>query len=181
MTPNCQTVRSKLAGVSLFEILVALSLMALISAGLASALQLSITALNRAKSSVSQSDPSILRGHMRTWLRQSERSGFVGRPEGFEFRIAGTYLGRPAVELATVSINSTSVRTRITISEGIGIQAEQTKYILTESPTVFAYFDATRQSWVSQWNDPNRLPRLVRIIAARSDPNWPPYSTRTTD
>ena len=180
------------SGLSLFELLVALALLALITAGLAGALGMAVRVWDRAAGLYALSEEIALRGRLRSWLEQATPPT---RLTPFPAGLTGSADGLSFVTLAETPFAPDAAALRVTVSrEGDRLTLlaetlddEGTTLSRIEGPLArgiaprFAYYDDMAQppAWRDSWENTDTLPALVRITAEEgSTPDWPDFVVR---
>jgi len=181
------------SGLSLFELLIALALLALLTAGLAAALNIGTSLYSRTANIGALAEEIAMRSRLRRWLSAATPpavlapfpTAFGGNLSAFEFI---TLVDTPfAPEAAALHVSVAFLGKSLTLTATtIGDDGESlTRYehILARDieQVEIAYFDALAEPpvWQDHWNDTTRLPDLVRITAAPgSTPEWPEFTVR---
>ncbi|MBO9468009.1 hypothetical protein J7443_22450 [Tropicibacter sp. R15_0] len=186
--------RSSRAGLSLFELLLSLALLAAISAAIASSLGLSLRVYDRSQELDNTSTPITARLHLRSYLHKAAvpflmlpfETGFSGQPEGFRFTsLATSGLAPDAAGLrVAVRLDGETLVMQVDQFSDLGAVMRSETRILAETVTDlrFAYYNtaASPPAWQNTWptSDPN-LPQAIRITAAPgSTPDWPDFVVR---
>lgn len=181
------------SGMTLLELLVALVLVAVIAAGLAASTSLGVQVLTRTEV-LDDTNPQIaLRTRLRQWMRTATPPS---RLAGFETGLTGDASGLSMTTLspALFAPDSAAVQINLFVAEDVfrmhvtsldddGAPLETHERVLAEGLTnlTISYYsdDPTNPGWRAGWDDPNRLPRLVRVTAdAGSTPAWPEFTVR---
>lgn len=181
------------AGLSLFELLIALALLALLTVGLGAALNIGAQLYMRTAALGSSAEEIALRTRLRLWLAEATPPGqllpfpvgFLGEPTEMRFTtLAETPFAPDAAGLSvTVSAEDGSLRlVAETLSDDGDVIASFDLVLASEvSDLRISYFDALTEppGWRDRWDDRARLPDLVRIEAAPgSTPPWPEFTVR---
>ncbi|MGC1495033.1 MAG: prepilin-type N-terminal cleavage/methylation domain-containing protein [Sulfitobacter sp.] len=177
------------SGLSLFELLVALALLALIATGLVGALGLAVNVWERSAAISASTEEIALRSRLRIWLRQATPTSrlapfpvrFAGQTDGFTFvTLSETPFAPEAAALrigVTASGNTLTLTAQAIDDDGSGLS--QIDGILAENITPrFSYYSKTANPpvWQETWDDTAQLPDLVRIQAPEgSTPEWPDF------
>lgn len=180
------------AGLSLFELLIALALLALIGTGLASALGLGVR-LNDRTAALSENAPEIarrirLRALLEAAAPPSQIAPFPVSFEGTESGFAFTTLAMPEVFPSSAALR-VSVRAEDraivlqlqAIDDGGGEVGLLTDLLASEAEGIaFGYLDTTPDPiWRETWESEAMLPALVRItVDGESTPLWPEFTVR---
>lgn len=175
------------AGLSLFELLVSLALLALISAGLANALDLTVRLYDRTVALPASTASAALRVRLRQWmvtaLPPSHPAPFPVDFTGTNSEMAFTTLSAKgfAPEAAALRIeisrdgNALFVHIKTLADDG-SVQSEFDHILATDVTPEFAYFDALSNApgWLADWEDETRLPTLLRIAVPETQKSiWP--------
>lgn len=180
---------NKRSGLSLFELLISLALLAIIGIGLAASLKLSINLWKRSTINENSNETVFLRTHLRIWLQNaippnrltSFESSFIGSPSEFTFT---TFSHTPfAPDAAAIQITVIAGDKKLSINvKALGDNGQSVEFyrgILSENIDArIEYFSAftSPPGWQDSWHDDSVLPRLVKISApAGSSPEWPEF------
>jgi hypothetical protein len=174
----------------LFELLLALALLALIAAGLAAATGLGVRLYDRSVTLSGADEGAAMRVRLRSLiaaaLPPTQLAGFPtdfeGRADGFAFTTLAAADLWPGAAALRVEVRSGGTELTMSIAplDDDGHAGPTEARVLAEglSGPVFAYYDAaaTPPGWQAQWEDHSRLPALVRI----EDPSaaWPEFTVR---
>jgi len=180
------------SGLSLFELLVALALLALIATGLAGALGMAVNVWDRSANLVASAEEVALRSRLRIWLRNATPptrltpfpAKFIGSPDGLSFvTLSDTPFSPEAAALrVTVTASGRSLSLTAQSIDDEGATISNIEGILAEdiSPR-FSYYapDTDPPDWQDTWENTAHLPALVRIEAPEgSVPEWPDFVVR---
>ncbi len=180
------------SGLSLFELLVALALLALIATGLAGALGLAVNVWDRSTTLSTSAEEVALRSRLRIWTRQAIPPSrltpfpaqFVGNTDGFSFvTLSETPFAPDAAALrVSVAVSGTQMSLTAQSIDDEGAEIRRIEGLLaTEITPRFSYYADTDElpNWRDTWEDTSHLPTLVRIEAAEgSTPDWPDFVVR---
>ncbi|WP_457645935.1 prepilin-type N-terminal cleavage/methylation domain-containing protein [Profundibacter sp.] len=181
------------SGLSLFELLIALALLAFISLALASSFNLGSRLFVKSTEMAALSDELALRSRLRGWLATatppSLLAGFAlkfeGQSDGLTFVTLTPTPFAPDAAGLSVSIKSEDTTLSMTVIAFDDDGAELHRYsgTLANNTTEvrFSYFSATDEipNWRTEWNETARLPDLVRIeMAEGSQPDWPEFTVK---
>jgi hypothetical protein len=181
------------AGLSIMELLTALAILALIAAGLASAMGLGVRLFDRTAQLSENSAGATLRIRLRNLLAAATPPSLIapfpvaleGRPNGFTF----TTLSAPDLfpDAAALRVNvsgagNTLVMTILALDDFAQEIGRMERTLATDTATVrFSYYGygGDGLDWLHDWKDETRLPLLVRIeIDEGGSPDWPEFSVR---
>lgn len=181
------------AGLSLFELLIALALLALLSVGLGAALNLGAQLYARTAELGASAEEIALRTRLRRWLMAATPpsrltpfpAGLTGSPEALSFTTLSETPFAPEAAALRVSVaveNGTLRLTAATMTDdGDTIGAYDRALATGLTGLRITYFDAAAEppGWREAWDDASRLPDLVRIEAdPGSLPAWPEFTVR---
>ena len=181
------------SGLSILELLVALSIVAVIAGGLAITTQFGVRVLDHTEELHIDNPRVILRSRLRTWLSRANPAGslanlsvgFEGSEEGLRFTtFAAKGFAPESVALRIeIRLRQTSVDLSIEeLDDDGGVLARHVRTLATNVRNLkVQYFDAraAQPGWVSNWDREGRLPALVQITAEPgSEPHWPEFSVR---
>ncbi|MEQ6204729.1 prepilin-type N-terminal cleavage/methylation domain-containing protein [Sulfitobacter sp. HNIBRBA2951] len=180
------------SGLSLFELLVALALLAMIATGLAGALGLAVSVWDRSATISASAEEIALRSRLRIWTRQAIPPSrltpipaqFVGHTDGFSFFTLSETPFAPDAAALRVSVTTSGTQILMTAQsiDDEGAEVSRVEGILATgiSPRLSYYSDtASPPGWQDTWEDTSRLPTLVRIEAPDgSAPDWPDFVVR---
>lgn len=186
---------NKRSGMTLLEVLVSLALVAVIAVGIASSTNLGVQVLDRTDR-LDQTNPQIaLRTRLRHWLSTatppSVLASFDTRLTGDATSMTFTTLSptRFAEESAALQVNvfvaGNDLRLLLTSVDDAGMPIATYERVLAEdlANLSISYYtdDPEGYGWRGTWDDPNKLPVLVRIVADEaSTPEWPEFTVRLT-
>lgn len=181
------------SGLSLFELLIALALLAFISAALASSFNLGSRLFVKSTEIAALSDELALRSRLRGWLSAatppSLLTGFAlkfeGQSDGLTFvTLTPTPFAPDAAGLTIVvtTLDNTLSLTAIAFDDD-GMEISSYSGLLAENATQvkFSYYEVEEQElgWQNSWANTASLPDLVRIeVGEGSKPDWPEFSVR---
>lgn len=179
-------------GMTLLELLVSLALLAIITAGLASTLNLSLQLYDRAETADELSEELVLRGNLRRWLMAAHPPSrlthlpdeFTGDAERLTFTTLADTPFAPLTAMLRITVAMETDMLSLTIEhlddDGSVIDAETRTLVEQWQGGQISYFqDGDDPRWVDQWTDTARLPRLVKIEAEPDiHPNWPVFVVR---
>jgi type II secretory pathway pseudopilin PulG len=185
--------RSRSSGLTLLELLLSLAILAFVVAGLASSLRLSIRGWEKT-SELSLYDSEVaLRIRLRLWL---EAAASPGQIADFPVAFSGTGTEFSFTTLSVVSADADASATRVTVRRDnqvlslrlAELDEDGRERAVTERTLAagledvrITYFDPTGEvsGWRTTWDNPDHLPKLVRITAAPgSQPFWPEFTVR---
>ncbi|WP_108813225.1 prepilin-type N-terminal cleavage/methylation domain-containing protein [Loktanella sp. Alg231-35] len=181
------------SGMTLMELLVALVLVAVIATGLASSTSLGIQVLDRTRNLEETSAEIALRLRLRHWLRTATSpatvtdhgTGIVGDATGIQFTTLAPapFAPQSAALRMTVNISAQAIILRIEeLDDDGGVIATHDRTLATGiSGAEISYYsnEPDAVGWRDHWDNPNRLPLLIRIIADEgSTPAWPEFTVR---
>lgn len=181
------------SGLSLFELLIALALLAFITVVLASSFSLGSRLFVKSTRIATASDELALRSRLRGWLSSatppSLLAGFAlkfeGRNNTLTFvTLSPTPFAPNAAGLAITVTNAANTLSLTAIAfDDDGKELSQYSGLLTENaPDIrFSYYQSTGETpgWKSEWIETARLPDLVRIeVGEGSQPNWPEFTVK---
>lgn len=182
---------SRRSGLTLLELLISLGLLALIMAGVASAMNFGLRLYGRsAELGAIGEEIAVrvrLRGLLSNALPPSQLApfpvSFNGDASGFAFTTLATGGIAPQAAALRVRVN----QAQDLLLNLVALDDEGTETPILELPlrkgkgaVRFAYFDASQTSgiWLSEWPDPSRLPALVQITAEEQTLAWPEFTVR---
>lgn len=180
-------------GLSLFELLIALALLAFIAMALASSFSLGGRLFVKSTQIAALSDGLALRSRLRGWLGAatppSLLTGFAlkfeGQSDGLSFvTLSPTPFAPDAAGLAiSVTAAGNTLSLTAVAFDDDGDEISSYSGMLTEGATqvTFSYYLAEGEGsgWQSSWTDTARLPSLVRIeVGEGSEPSWPEFTVR---
>lgn len=199
---NIRARRRRQSGMTLVELVVALALLALLVAALATALGISARGSVLVETRAEQGEAlriaqSTLRRYLsqarpvRTLVNQRDQVVFAGVPDGLGFIAVmppwpgggGLYVVRIALEDAAGGGRALVLTRQPTAGEGAALDAGAERAVLVQGVAAlrWSYFgvdEGARQgSWRSDWRGRNELPKLVRLELQYADPRmpaWPP-------
>ncbi|WP_120634200.1 prepilin-type N-terminal cleavage/methylation domain-containing protein [Ruegeria sp. EL01] len=164
------------SGLSLFELLIALALLALIAVGLSGSLNFAVLVYSRAHIDPEIATHAAMKARVRSWLISAAPPSsitaypteFAGEPTRLEFTTTHTKGFAKDAAALRVSLESVSSALILTVSEIDDGGATVTTHNVTAAngmDLVFSYYDTQteQQTWNDSWNDPSRLPDLIKI------------------
>lgn len=176
------------SGISLMEMLIALALLSLIAAGLASSLGLGVRLFDRSEQVSDNSQALSARIRLRDLVATAQPANLI---TGYPVRFEGDAREVSFVTIAIPSGFAQAAALRVTISNErdlLSLNIEEIldrgevrashHYMLAEDvrEVLFEYFDSSA-GWQSEWRDETRIPQLLRITAdAGSEPEWPEFT-----
>ncbi len=181
------------SGLSLFELLIALALLAFIAVALASSFSLGSRLFVKSTRIAALSDEYALRSRLRNWLSAatppSLLTGFALNFEGQSDKLTFVTLTPTpfAPDAAGLSITVTSTEKTLSLTaiafDDDGKELSQYTGMLTNNaPDIrFSYYLSTGETpgWRNDWSETARLPDLVRITAGEgSQPEWPEFTVK---
>lgn len=181
------------SGLSLFELLISLALLALLSVGLAAALNVGVQLYARTTSIDDSSEEIALRSRLRHWLTLATppnvlapfAPGLVGTSSEFEFVTLAETAFAPEAAGLRVSVTTETGRLKLVVmtldDHGEALRSYENTLARDASGARFTYFNMQDDppAWGDTWDDTTRLPDLVRIeIDAGSTPQWPEFTVR---
>lgn len=180
------------AGLSLFELLVSLALLAMISAGLAGALGMTIRTHDRATAIPDSSVESIAKARLRLWLGNalpptrlaSFQTSFDGAPKQFEFTTLAKKGFAPEAAALRITVKSESgvLSLSVTTLDDDGAALATIGHDLFMGEVFeFEYFDsaAALPVWVPIWQSTAGLPAMVRIAVPEARKTvWPDFTVQ---
>lgn len=181
------------SGLSLFELLVALALLALIAAGLASAISLGVRLHARTNSLAEHSNEIAHRIRLRSLLEQATSpnllASFPVSFTGTNTRLEFTTLAMPqvfpqsaAIRISVFEENQT-LKAELVAMDDNGTPLETISADLAHNAQGLSitYFDASSESpgWKDSWGQKESLPQLVKIeLDEGSNPDWPEFTVK---
>ncbi len=181
------------SGLSLFELLIALALLAFIAVALASSFSLGSRLFVKSTRIAALSDEYALRSRLRSWLSSatppSLLAGFALNFEGQSDRLTFvTLTPTPFVpDAAGLSVSVTSTGNTLTLTatafDDDGKELSQYTGLLADNaPNIrFSYYLSSGETpgWQNEWTETARLPDLVRItVGEGSQPEWPEFTVK---
>ncbi|MGB3317051.1 MAG: prepilin-type N-terminal cleavage/methylation domain-containing protein [Albidovulum sp.] len=179
------------SGLSLFEMLIALALLAFIAAGLSGSLGLSIRLLDRSRADPAVVESAALRARLRHWIANMAPQSlltpfpnqFVGAGDHLTFTTMSDTPFAPDAAALVVTIAETEGTVTLSAASiddgGTEIQVYQGVLARDVGKVSISYFapDDDPPAWLSEWPDSGQLPALVRIeIGEGSVPDWPEFT-----
>lgn len=181
-------------GFTVLELLVALTIMAMIAAALASTTSLGSRVWQRASAYPEADAHIVLRSRLRHWLETAKpparvigrRQEFVGTPDRIAFltsaRVPGGATGSEArITLALAEGGAALARLTLTIdwldAEGAVLVTDTRVLVEQVEEATIRYFRQAPDSggvWQDRWQEPDRLPDLVSIEVKSQGVAWPP-------
>ncbi|MFZ5963024.1 prepilin-type N-terminal cleavage/methylation domain-containing protein [Thalassococcus sp. BH17M4-6] len=180
------------AGLSLFELLVSLALLAMISAGLAGALGVTIRTHDRATAVPESNANPISKARLRRWLAQAVPPNrlasfpvtFDGAPQRLEFTTLAAKGFAPDAGALRITVTSESEALLLSVTtlddDGAAI-ATLEQDIVIGGVSEFEYFDPSDDSpgWVPIWQNKADLPAMVRITMPEArNTLWADFTVR---
>ncbi|WP_421700982.1 type II secretion system protein GspJ [Aliiroseovarius sp.] len=181
------------AGLSLFELLLSLALLALIAAALSGSLSLGLRLYERADQNAPELDALTLRLQLRHWLDRAAPphlltpfpAGFNGGPEQLTFTtLAETPFAPKAAALRVgITLQDDTLRLTATALDHEGKEIDSwTRDLATGAMGLRIHYyqpgEPTGQ-WLDTWPPGTALPALVRIeLDPGSTPDWPELTQR---
>lgn len=181
------------SGLSLMELLVALVLVAIIATGLASATGLGVRLLDRTIAMPQDRVEVALRTRLRYWLASATPGTRIANfptdmRGGAQTLSFTTFAPTPfAPDSTALHLIVDGRRSDLVIEinhlsdDGSVVQSDKRILSRNISEVAFSYYndDPEDLGWRDDWNDPDRLPAFVRILAATgSEPFWPEFIVR---
>ena len=178
------------SGLSLLELLISLGLLAIITGGIASAMGLGVRLYDRSTTLAATQNLIAHRIRLRALLTAALPPSQIAP---FDVSFGGTSTGFAFTTLAARGMAPDAAALRITVTattdlalaivalsdDGAETKVTETQLATHISDIRFSYFDETTApgTWLADWQDPTRLPALVRITAAPgSTPDWPEFT-----
>ncbi len=188
-----QPARARDAGFTLLEVLVALVLTAMLTAGLATAIQTARRVLSATERNASASDVLAAQGFLRASISEAfvapttvgsmDDISFVGTPARLAFATGyvpkGLHQGLYRLELALAPsalgeglwdlvAREQPSRSPVATGTALPAAAHVSPLIQGIAAAKFAYFgktdrDSEEEAWFDAWPQPDRTPRLVRL------------------
>ncbi len=173
------------AGFSLLELLVALALLAIIGAGLASAMRLGTETYSRAQS-LGRGDSGAARAQLR---RLMERATPPNLLTPFPKEFDGTGQSLTFVTLAPIGIARDAAGLKVSVSrenlaliatiepfddEGAVLRRYTAPLASGVTSVALSYY--SEGEWKEEWSNSATLPELVRISAEGEDVFWPEFT-----
>ncbi len=180
-------------GLSILELLIALALLAVISAALATTTNFGVQLFNRTEELSSDSAEIALRVRLRRWMETAVGPELIA---GFPATFSGTHDGMQFLTLAPAPFAPESAALRViltTQTDSLNLQVDEIDdngAVLTSHSRVlatgirnvsFSYYstDPDTPGWHDTWAADTALPVLVRITADQgSTPSWPEFIVR---
>ena len=178
-------------GLSLFELLIALALLAFIAMALASSFSLGGRLFVKSAQIAALSDELALRSRLRGWLGAatppSLLTGFALKFEGKSDQLTFVTLTPTpfAPDAAGMAITVTAAGNTLSLTavafDDDGKELSRYSGVLADDATqvTFSYYLAEGEDsgWQNTWSDTARLPDLVRIeMSEGSEPSWPEFT-----
>ncbi|MBO6603899.1 MAG: prepilin-type N-terminal cleavage/methylation domain-containing protein [Roseicyclus sp.] len=180
-------------GLSLFELLIALALLAVIAVGIASAFGLGVRLYDRTGALGELAPELAARTQLRTLMALATPPTqiatfpivFEGETDALSFITRATPAGLSDAAALRVSVNQNGTELVMEIAslqdDGMVRQVWAFPLTLTSAPAEFSYFDdrTVPPEWRTTWDDENALPALVRItVPEGARPEWPDFTVR---
>lgn len=175
------------SGFSLLELMVALALMAIIGAGLASALRLGTQTYSRAESLGADQDIAVARTQLRHYLARAAAPSLLTH---FPNQFTGDQSQLTFVTLATPDFALDAAGTEVTIEiaqgtltvtyrafddEGATVSQSSVPILENAADLRLSYFE--EGEWRTTWDAQATLPRLVKIEAEPAAfATWPDFT-----
>jgi len=178
------------SGLSLLELLVSLALLALIGAGLAGAFGLGTQLWGRTAALGQYSQEIALRAQLRRYVSQALpptrltpfANPFYGNEDRFSFiTLAATPFAPDAAAMRMgITLDGSTLRLRTELLDDDGVVAESWEDILAEDAFgLEIQYYAQDDTWLNEWSDNTRLPRLIRVrLNEGATPPWPEFTVR---
>ena len=181
------------SGLSLFELLIALALLAFIAVALASSFSLGSRLFVKSTQIAALSDEYALRSRLRGWLTSATPPSllagfslnFEGQSDGLTFVTLTPTPFAPDAAGLSVSVKSTGntlTLTAITFDDDGKELSQYTGLLAGNAPDIrFSYYLSTGETpgWQNEWTKTARLPDLVRITMGEgSQPEWPEFTVK---
>lgn len=181
------------AGLSLFELLLSLALLALIAAALSASLSLGLRLYERADRSAPELDALTLRLQLRHWLDRAAPPhlltpvpiDFEGAPDRLEFTtLAETPFAPEAAALRIgIALQDTALHMTVTALDHDGEELDHwhRDLAIEAAGLRIRYYQPGEPTgqWLDSWPPGTALPALVRLeLAPGSTPDWPELSQR---
>lgn len=181
------------SGLSLFELLIALALLAFISAALASSFSLGSRLFVKSTQIAALSDELALRSRLRGWLSAATPPSLLTK-FGLEFEGQSDLLSFATLTPTPFAPDAAGLTISVTISgdtlsltaiafDDDGEEISSYSGLLAENATQvkFSYYAAEEKElgWQKSWTSASNLPDLVRIeVGEGSKPDWPEFTVR---
>jgi prepilin-type N-terminal cleavage/methylation domain-containing protein len=179
------------SGLSLFELLIAMALLALIAAGLSGTIGLGLRLNDRTEALAAFHEPLAARRLLRQLLQSALppnritpfENRFEDDPNGLSFMTLGGRSLAPDAAALKVSVRVKDQALSLLV-EAVDDQGRLSP-VLTKTladaaeGTEILFFDRATDppNWTDQWDDGDRLPALVSIrIEPGSQPDWPEFT-----
>lgn len=174
------------SGFSILELLIALALMALIAAGLASTMGLGVQVWERSQVLQNAEPKAALRIVLRSWITQITppkrtlpfEHPFTGTINAFSFTTLANLPSSPGTTAIYVSVNTdeNGLNMRVSYLDDIGAVKSHEERSLSSAEMVFSYYDRGTGEWVSEWSDNRHIPDLIRIETKIASREWPEFT-----
>lgn len=178
------------SGFGVFELFVALALLALIAGTMSASLGLGLQLDRRSQDAEAGLDPIAARLQLRRWIagtvppsRITPLKGFEGGPTSMSFITSTPTPFAPDAFALAVTAEVMEDRLVLTATPlgRQGTELSSTRRVLAGSATQVSFaFGSTNEGqieWTTDWSDENRLPDLVRIeMDEGSEPEWPLFA-----
>lgn len=181
------------SGLSLLELLVSLSMLALIGAGLAGAFELGTQIWSRTSALGEHRQEIELRRQLRRYMTQAmppSRTAAIGRPfsgskDGLSFLTLAPTPFAPnasAMRLAlSVQDDGLQLTTEMIDEDGAIIGSWSDVLVQEADQISLQYWSSAAEppGWQSEWTNTTQLPELIRIsVSEGSKPSWPEFVVR---
>lgn len=179
------------SGLSLFELLIAMALLALIAAGLTGTIGLGIRLNDRTEELAALHEPLAARRLLRQLLQSALppnritpfANSFDGGPQGLTFTTLGGRSLAPDAAALRVSVRPEG-QTLFLLIEAIDDQGGLSSVFdtiladaVSEAEILFLDRAADPPTWTDRWEDDDRLPTLISIrVEPGSQPDWPEFT-----
>ncbi|MEM7671572.1 MAG: prepilin-type N-terminal cleavage/methylation domain-containing protein, partial [Pseudomonadota bacterium] len=195
--PGPRAMRGK-AGLTLLELLIALTLLAMIGAALARSTELGVQVWRRAETFPAVDQSVVLRAHLRRWIEEMKphevsigaRQEVVGSDKSLRF-VTSSWIGFPKAEPETRVTLEIIANAEDTASLKITLEAlardgsvshREERYLIEQAKSIrLRYFhrqSATggSEGWQDSWASGGRLPTLIalHVTPGEGQDVWPP-------
>jgi len=180
-------------GLTLMELLVALSLLAVILAALVSTTNFGVRMLDRTQDLQASNPQNALRLRLRHWMRTAIPPSqlvtfpatFTGTTSDVQFTTLGAAPFAPNSAALRITIDAVgdemSLRVEELDDEGTTLADYERVLATNLSNGQIRYYGtaAGKEGWHDEWDDPGQLPILISITAdPGSTPPWPEFTVR---